>query len=75
MAKLVSKLNLITSSDDFRPALQYVVINNGYFVATNAHLLVKQHLSLHGFTDEEIGYLNGKAIHKELFLLMPLMLF
>ena len=62
-----SKLNLACSNDDLRPVMQYIIFRNGYVVCTNAYILVKQHLSLHGFTDEEISQMNGKAVHKDTF--------
>ena len=37
----MKKLNLVTSTDSLRPALQYIQVINGHVFATNCHILVK----------------------------------
>lgn len=62
-----SRLDKLCSNDDLRPALNNVYFKNGFAFATNAHLLIKSHLSLHDFTKEEIEILEGKMIHRKSF--------
>ena len=62
-----SKLHLICSSDGLRPALQHIYFKDGYSFCTDAHILVKQRLSIHGFLSEEIEFANGNHIHKDVF--------
>jgi len=37
----MKKLNLVTSTDSLRPALQHIQVINGHVFATNCHILVK----------------------------------
>lgn len=47
----------IPSTDNLRKSLTYVQFKDGYAVATDAHVLVKIHLSLYGFDDASISQL------------------
>lgn len=62
-----TKLSLVCSSDDLRPVLQNIYFNDGYAVATDCHVIVKQSLKEHAFTEDEIKIMNGKFIHKQVF--------
>ena len=62
-----TKLHEACLNDNLRPNLQYIIFEKGYAVCTNTHIFVKQHLSIHGFTEDEIKQLEGKAIHKDVF--------
>jgi hypothetical protein len=62
-----TNLALACGKDDLRKPMQYVSFKDGYVYATDAHLLVKQHLSLHGFDPEEIALMNGRCLHKDAF--------
>lgn len=63
-----TKLNLACSNDGLRTVLQYISFDDGYAVATDAHILVKQSLKEHGFTKDEITIMNGKFLHKDAFV-------
>ncbi|MGN0003347.1 MAG: hypothetical protein ACI35V_07925 [Sphingobacterium composti] len=45
--------------------MQCVYFKDGFVYATNAYIAIKQHLSLHGFNDEEIKALDDKLLHKD----------
>tara|TARA_R110002049_G_scaffold224712_4_gene396512 strand:+ start:10640 stop:11179 length:540 start_codon:yes stop_codon:yes gene_type:complete len=62
-----SKISLACGSDNFRPAMEHLCFEDGLIVATDAHILIKQSIKLHGFTDEEIEILNGKFLHRDAF--------
>lgn len=62
-----SKLNLFCGSDPLRPALNHIEFVNGFAYASDAHVIIKQHLSLNDFSEEEIGFLNDNYIHKDTF--------
>lgn len=62
-----TKLHLICGDYDFRPMLGYVHFKDDYLYATDAHILIRQHLSVHDFEPDEIALLNGKFIHRSLF--------
>jgi hypothetical protein len=62
------KMNMATGSDDLRPVMQHVYFENGFMVATDAHILIKA--AVHHFSDfdqSEVDILNGKFIHKNTF--------
>lgn len=61
------KLSIACSNDDLRTSLQCVYFDEGYALATDAHIIVKQSLTEHDFTKEEIEILNGKFLHKDAF--------
>lgn len=58
-----SPIYLACSNDDLRPVIQLVIFEEGYAVCTDAYILVRQKLELHGFTPEEIALMEGKRIH------------
>lgn len=63
------KLSIVckkTSKDDL-DALQYLHFKNGFVYATNAHILVRQSLKSHDFSDNEIALLDGVCMHKDVF--------
>lgn len=61
------KLSIACGNDDLRSALQYISFNDGYAICTDAHILVKQSLKEHSFTEDEIKIMNGKFLHKNAF--------
>lgn len=61
---LDAKLETICSNDDLRPAMQCVYFKDGYVYATDAHVAIKQHLSLHDIDEECAKILDGKLLHK-----------
>lgn len=61
----ISDLHLACSNDDMRPTLACIHFYGGYAYASNAHMLVKQPLSLSSI--ENVEALEGKAIHKDIF--------
>ena len=60
-------LSIVCSKDDLRPVMQSIIFHKGNAVCTNASVLVRQSLLLHGFTDVEIERLEGYSIHKDVF--------
>jgi len=70
MGTFKKDISIICSHDEMRDNLQYVLFKDGYLWATNAHVMIKQHLSLHDFTEEEIKIMDGKCIHGSAFKLM-----
>lgn len=60
-------LHLACAKDAAHPAWQQVVFQNGKAVATDAHVVVAQSLSAHGFSEAEIEKLNGWAIQRDVF--------
>jgi len=62
-----SKLHLASSKDDLRETMQKIIFENGYVITTDAHVLVKQKLSAHGFSEEEVKHLEGKSLNRETF--------
>lgn len=62
---LQTDIHLAISKDELRPAMQHVFFKDGFLYATDAHVLIKQYMKLHDFTDEEIKILNLKMIHRE----------
>lgn len=67
MGQFSKKTELIVSNDFLRPAMCRVYFKDGFLYATNAHLLIKQHLTLFGFTKNEVSLLNGHSISLEDF--------
>lgn len=61
------QLQKATVKDVIRPAFNYVMFDKGFAVATNAHILVKSNLSLHGFTPEESDMLSGYGVASDAF--------
>lgn len=62
-----SKLHLACANDDLRPSLNYIYFDKEYLYCTNAYIVIKQKISLHDFSQEEIDLLDGKLIHKNVF--------
>ena len=65
-----SKLHLACDSNELRPALQCIFFRNGWSYCTNGHLLIKQKLLVHGFSQEEIEFTEGHHIHRDIFKAM-----
>jgi len=61
------KLSIACSNNDLRPVLQCIYFDEGFAVATDAHIIVKQSLREHGFNEVEIEIMNGKFLHKDAF--------
>lgn len=61
------KISIACGSDDLRPVMSHLFFDNGYVIATDAHLLLKQSLKEHAFTEEEISIMNGKLLHRAAF--------
>lgn len=60
-----SKLHLLCSSDELRPAMNCVHFVGGYAYASNGYALIKQEMSIHSVIDAH--ELDGKCIHREAF--------
>lgn len=60
-----SKLHLLCSSDELRPAMNCVHFVGGYAYASNGYALIKQEMSIHSIIDAQ--ELDGKCIHREAF--------
>jgi len=72
MAKTVkrnfkTKLHLICANDDLRPSMSYIYFEKGFLYCTDAHIMIKQKIDLHGFDEDEIKFMEGKMIHRESF--------
>ena len=62
------KMNLACSKDELRPVMSFVCFDNGYMVATDAHIVIKAKVtSFSHFTDEEVEILNGKYLSSDTF--------
>lgn len=62
------KMHKACGNDDLRPVMSYVCFDNGYMVATDAHLVVKAKVSeFSHFTPEEIELLNGKFLSSDTY--------
>ena len=61
----ISNLHLVCGKEKLRPSLQCVHFKNGYAYASDAHVLIKQPLSLSNIQEPE--NLEGKAIHSSIF--------
>lgn len=56
-----------TGTDALRFAMMCAHVSNGYIYATNACILIRQKLdAVHKISEEEIKYLEGKFLHREL---------
>ena len=65
------KLHKACANDDLRTAMHYILFNNGYAYATNAHIAVRANLhNISALSDEEIAKLNGYLIHKDQYEMM-----
>lgn len=65
-----SDLHAICSTDALRPAMNHVYMKDGYVYATNGTVAIKQHLSLHDFTPDEIAMMHNKFIYRDRFKAM-----
>ncbi len=61
-----SDLHKACSTDALRDAMNHVFIKDGFALATDGTIAVKQHLSLHDFDEKEIQIMEGKFIHREI---------
>ena len=59
------QIELICSKDDLRPAIQGILIENGYAIATDCHMLVIMRLKDMGMQCLEV--FNGKIIKSDIF--------
>jgi len=60
-----SKVFLACGNDPLREAMSHVEFKDGFMVATDAHVLIKQDLSLHDFSEDEKKLMNGKYLHRD----------
>lgn len=58
----VTPIHLFCGGDDLRPSMMRVLFEDGKAVATDAHMLIRQALTCHGFTPEEIAFMEGKQV-------------
>ena len=58
------KLSVVASKDELRPKLHYILIENGYAVATDANILAACDLE-HYLDDEVISALDGYLINRD----------
>lgn len=64
-------LHYLCSSDEKRPVMCHVFIDNGWAVASDAHVLCAIKLSSHTSLEEsEIQSMDGKLIHKDVWKLI-----
>lgn len=63
-----SRIYLACQDDFLRPAFNNVYFKDGFAYATNSHIIIKQHLSIHDFTEEEIKMMDGKMMNKKLMM-------
>lgn len=61
------KISLACGTDELRPSMTHLYFKDGYVYATDAHILLKQSLKAHAFTDDEIEIMNGKFLHAAAF--------
>jgi hypothetical protein len=61
------KISLACGTDDLRPSMTHLHFKDGFVYATDAHILLKQNLKAHAFTDDEIELMNGKFLHAAAF--------
>jgi hypothetical protein len=65
MARFNKRTELIIGNDTFRPQLNRVYFKDGFLYVTNSHCILRQKLTLFGFTEEEVKLLNGNSISRE----------
>lgn len=61
----LSKIEAVCGTDALRLAMQHIYFKDGWLYATDAYILVKQKIDLHGFSPESIKLLDGKLLHKD----------
>lgn len=65
---LNSNIHNCCDTDDLRPNMHHVYFKDGFAYATNAHVLMKESLSVvHGFDEDQIKLLDDKYIHRNSF--------
>lgn len=62
-----SQLNLACSKDKLINQYSYIYFKDGFLYVSNGRVHIKQHLSLHGFSEPVQKILDGNCIHKDLF--------
>tara|TARA_R110000851_G_scaffold231366_1_gene384189 strand:- start:297 stop:854 length:558 start_codon:yes stop_codon:yes gene_type:complete len=63
MASFSKKTELIIGKDSYRRNFSRVYFNNGFLYVSNCHCLLKQKLSLFGFSEDQVDKLNGNSIN------------
>jgi hypothetical protein len=62
------RLDKICSTDDLRPVFERIYFKDGFAYATDTHVIVKVNVKrISSFSDEEIGLLDGKLLHKNAY--------
>lgn len=56
----------VCDKNPHRPSLECGYVRNGFLYATNGHIALKQSLELYQLSEEEIKFLEGKFLHREL---------
>lgn len=68
MNRFKSKLHLVCAKDPLRPSMQHIHFIEGKAVATDAHILIEQSLTLNEFhVLVDLKKFDGKALHKNVF--------
>lgn len=68
---MLPPIHLACSDDELRPSLNHVEIKKGIATATNAHVIAQLNLEAYSNLDDEtIKKLNGKLIHKDIWMLV-----
>lgn len=62
-----TKAYLACSKDTSQVAMNYIIFEDGNLVAMDGHILLLQHLTGHGFSQDEVDLMEGKALHRETF--------
>lgn len=62
------KMNIACGSDEIRPSMSNVKFENGFMVATDAHILIKAKVkTFSDFEESEVEILNGKYLSSDTF--------
>lgn len=62
------KMHAACGTDELRPIMQHVYFDNGFMIATDAHVLIKAAIQrFSDFDKSEVDMLNGKLLHKSTF--------
>jgi hypothetical protein len=70
MAKFTTPLHQLCGNKKIVDHTHYIHFKGEYLYVSNGNVAIKQHLSLHGFTEREMRQLDNKNIHKDVFKLM-----
>lgn len=62
-----TKAHLACSKSDAQVSMNYVIFEDGNLVAIDGNIILIQSLLGHGFTQQEIDLLEGKALHRDIF--------